>query len=39
MQELVQKMVSDDVIQPLSSPWAYPVLLVKKEGTPRFRVG
>ncbi|KAM7299364.1 retrovirus-related Pol polyprotein from transposon 17.6 [Ixodes scapularis] len=39
IQEQVQEMLNDDIIQPSSSPWASPVVLVKKkDGTLRFCV-
>ncbi|KAM7298659.1 hypothetical protein ISCGN_019235 [Ixodes scapularis] len=39
IQEQLQEMLNDDIIQPSSSPWASPVVLVKKkDGTLRFCV-
>ena len=39
IQEQVLEMLNDDIIQPSSSPWASPVVLVKKkDGTLRFCV-
>ena len=39
IQNLVSKMLGDDVIRPSKSPWASPVVLVKKkDGTTRFCV-
>ena len=33
----INKMLEEDVIEPSSSPWSSPILIVtKKDGTPRF---
>ena len=36
MQRLLNEMLEKDMIEPSSSPWASPVLLVKKNGSTQF---
>ena len=38
VQELLSDMLEKDIIQPSSSPWALPIVLVKKDGSFRFCV-
>ena len=38
VQELLSDMLDKDIIQPSSSPWALPIVLVKKDGSFRFCV-
>lgn len=39
IEQQIEKMVKDDVIEPCSSPWEFPVVIVKKpDGEPRFYV-